>query len=74
METSRASQKTRNATTAANAVGSGIASLIIRISCDVLAQQMHNQSLVEGAARFLVCKELSDELTVWLTKGLSGEE
>jgi hypothetical protein len=39
-----------------------------------LAQQTHNQSLGEGAAPFLVCKELSDEHKVWLTKCMSGEE
>ncbi|EFX71951.1 hypothetical protein DAPPUDRAFT_111201 [Daphnia pulex] len=38
------------------------------------AQQTHNQSLGEGAAPFLVSKEISDELTVCLTKCISGEK
>ncbi len=38
------------------------------------AQQTNIQSLGEGAAPFLVSKGISDELTVWLTKGMSGEE
>ncbi|KAI9552596.1 hypothetical protein GHT06_020461 [Daphnia sinensis] len=32
------------------------------------------QSLREGVAPFSVSKEILDELTVWLTKGMSGEE
>jgi hypothetical protein len=38
------------------------------------AQQTNSQSLGEGAAPFFVSKGISDELTVWLTKGMSGEE
>ena len=38
------------------------------------ARQAPNQSVSEGAAPFLVSKEISDDLTVWLTKGMSGEE
>ena len=39
-----------------------------------LAQQAHTQRLDEGVALLSVSNEISDELTVWLTKGMSGEE
>ena len=38
------------------------------------AQQAHNQCLDEGGALLSLSKEISDELMVWLTKGMSGEE